>query len=255
MEFKLNEYHRNVPDRELLNDLLRVAKLLNQKSLTSEEYSKYGKYNVSTICRRFSKWLIAVKIVGLAPKPRDIHKITDEELFQDIERVWIKLGRQPTMTDVRNGEFKYSQNTFARRFGGWRRTLEAFVSFINSNDEEIDKLSKEKTIPNSIEKNKDIATHSSESKKHSTIKKHKTRRDINLRLRFKVMARDNFKCCICGRSPSTTPGLELVIDHIYPWVKGGESTMDNLQTLCKECNSGKSDLVLSAKEKPINNNQ
>lgn len=236
MEFKLNEYHRDVPDMELLNDLLRVAKLLNQKSLTSEEYSKYGKYNVSTICRRFSKWLIAVKIVGLSPKPRIVYKITDEEIFQDIERVWIKLGRQPTMTDVRNGEFKYSQSPLTRRFGGWRKTLEAFVSWINSSEEEIDKQTEEKANSNTIEGKRDVATYSKD-------KKHKTRRDINLRLRFKVMTRDNFKCCICGRSPSTTPGLELVIDHIHPWAKGGESTMDNLQTLCMECNSGKSDLV------------
>lgn len=76
---------------------------------------------------------------------------------------------------------------------------------------------------------------------HSTT--HKTRRDINLRLRFKVMARDNFKCCKCGRSPATDPTVVLHVDHKYPWVKGGETTMENLETTCKECNLGKGDLV------------
>ena len=71
---------------------------------------------------------------------------------------------------------------------------------------------------------------------------HKTKRDINLRLRFTVMKRDNFKCCMCGRSPATTPGLELHIDHITPWSKGGETIIDNLQTLCSDCNLGKSNL-------------
>ena len=71
---------------------------------------------------------------------------------------------------------------------------------------------------------------------------HKTSRDINLRLRFLVMKRDNFKCCICGRSPATTPGLELHIDHIKPWSKGGETVINNLQTLCQDCNLGKSNL-------------
>ncbi len=71
---------------------------------------------------------------------------------------------------------------------------------------------------------------------------HKTKRDINLRMRFLVMKRDNFKCCMCGRSPATTPGLELHIDHIKPWSKGGETVIDNLQTLCSDCNLGKSNI-------------
>ena len=71
---------------------------------------------------------------------------------------------------------------------------------------------------------------------------HKTKRDVSLKLRFMVMKRDDFKCCLCGRSPSTTPGLQLHIDHINPWSKGGETTIDNLQTLCADCNLGKSNL-------------
>ena len=71
---------------------------------------------------------------------------------------------------------------------------------------------------------------------------HRTKRDINLRMRFLVMKRDDFKCCLCGRSPATTPGLELQIDHIFPWSKGGETVIDNLQTLCSDCNLGKSNL-------------
>ena len=72
--------------------------------------------------------------------------------------------------------------------------------------------------------------------------KHKTSREVNLRLRFKVMQRDNFKCCICGASPATNPSIELHIDHIVPWSKGGETLLENLQTLCSNCNYGKSNL-------------
>ena len=56
------------------------------------------------------------------------------------------------------------------------------------------------------------------------------------------MQRDDFKCCICGASPAKNSSVELVLDHVVPWDKGGETTYDNLQTLCKECNLGKSDL-------------
>ena len=69
---------------------------------------------------------------------------------------------------------------------------------------------------------------------------HKTKREIGLQLRFKVLQRDNFKCCACGASPAKDPSVELHIDHIVPWSKGGETTLENLQTLCSKCNIGKS---------------
>lgn len=76
------------------------------------------------------------------------------------------------------------------------------------------------------------------------VQRRKTVRDIDLRLRFKVMHRDNFKCCKCGASPAKGPSVELHVDHIIPWSKGGETVIENLQTLCSKCNLGKSDLIL-----------
>ena len=68
----------------------------------------------------------------------------------------------------------------------------------------------------------------------------RTNRTANLRQRFRVIKRDGFKCVVCGASPATTLGLELNIDHVVPWSKGGETVEDNLQTLCQNCNQGKS---------------
>ena len=66
-------------------------------------------------------------------------------------------------------------------------------------------------------------------------------RSIPDRLRYQVLKRDMFKCCACGASPAKDPSVELHIDHIIPWAKGGSTTMDNLQTLCSKCNLGKGD--------------
>ena len=71
---------------------------------------------------------------------------------------------------------------------------------------------------------------------------HKTKRDIPVSLRYQILKRDNFKCCMCGASPATDQSIILHIDHIKPWSKGGETTFENLQTLCSKCNLGKSDL-------------
>lgn len=77
----------------------------------------------------------------------------------------------------------------------------------------------------------------------NNVIKHKTKRDASVKLRFDVFKRDNFKCCACGASPAKDVNVELHIDHIFPWSKGGETKMDNLQTLCSRCNIGKSDSV------------
>lgn len=70
-----------------------------------------------------------------------------------------------------------------------------------------------------------------------------TTRVISNKLRYQVLKRDKFKCCACGASPAKDSSVELHIDHIVPWSKGGETTMENLQTLCSKCNLGKSDLL------------
>ncbi|MBE7045064.1 MAG: HNH endonuclease [Ruminococcaceae bacterium] len=70
----------------------------------------------------------------------------------------------------------------------------------------------------------------------------KSSRKISDKLRYQVLKRDNFKCCACGASPAKDPSIELHIDHVIPYSKGGETIIDNLQTLCSKCNLGKSNL-------------
>jgi ribosomal protein S14 len=58
------------------------------------------------------------------------------------------------------------------------------------------------------------------------------------KLRMQVLARDNRKCRICGRSPSNYSDIELHVHHIRPWAKGGITGPDNLITLCHTCHDG-----------------
>ena len=46
---------------------------------------------------------------------------------------------------------------------------------------------------------------------------------------------------IAGGRPRLT-SIILHVDHIKAWAKGGETVLENLQTLCSVCNIGKSDL-------------
>jgi hypothetical protein len=56
-------------------------------------------------------------------------------------------------------------------------------------------------------------------------------------VRSKVLARDGYRCRHCGISADL--GAVLHVDHIIPVSKGGTSDLSNLQTLCQDCNLGK----------------
>lgn len=134
-----------------------------------------------------------------------------------------KEGQQPIREDMNNKTLSHiSSGAYLRRFGTWTNALKSYIEYM---DDECDQPGKGKS--------KDVVFPSVPTES----------RTINLRLRWKVMRRDNFKCCLCGASPAKDPSVELHIDHIVPWSKGGETTLNNLRTLCSKCNLGKSDLI------------
>lgn len=57
------------------------------------------------------------------------------------------------------------------------------------------------------------------------------------RLRFAVLKRDGYRCLICGKT--NEDGVQLEVDHIEAVANGGTDDMENLQTLCFDCNRGK----------------
>jgi 5-methylcytosine-specific restriction endonuclease McrA len=60
-----------------------------------------------------------------------------------------------------------------------------------------------------------------------------TRQAIPEDIRREVFRRDGGRCAICGSN-------ELIqFDHIIPVALGGNSTVDNLQVLCSDCNRKK----------------
>jgi 5-methylcytosine-specific restriction endonuclease McrA len=69
------------------------------------------------------------------------------------------------------------------------------------------------------------------------------RRSATLALRFRILARDRFRCMLCGNSPATDPQCKLHVDHIVPFSKGGRTTPANLRALCAGCNIGRGNRV------------
>jgi len=79
-----------------------------------------------------------------------------------------------------------------------------------------------------------------EERKHTDwkeVKKAKPRENpLSPKVRFEVLKRDHFTCQYCGRK---SPEVELEVDHIEPYSKTKDNSMENLITACKDCNRGK----------------
>jgi predicted phosphoadenosine phosphosulfate sulfurtransferase len=149
--------------------------------------------------------------------------VPNEELFNNLLNIWQKLGKQPSSKNLKNYGSIYSRNLYENKFGSWNNALKAFIDHINNNNLNVSSFDK------------------AESK---VIASNRTPRDINWRLRAKILIRDNCICQMCGASPAKKPDVELHVDHIYPYSKGGETVEENLRTLCIQCNIGKSDMVI-----------
>ncbi|MGB4023519.1 MAG: HNH endonuclease [Acutalibacteraceae bacterium] len=229
---------KQIKNEDYFNDFRRIAQQLNKNTVLYSDYKEYGKYSAEHVFSRFKTWDEALLGARLQPTGLARSRIDEQNLFDEIERIWIELGRQPTSTDIKKSNIsKYSLDTFTRRFGSWRKALEAFVEYINL-------VQLEEDGEEQFDNNAEIEIDENCRKEMVTQKNiRRTSRNINTRLRFKILQRDNFKCCACGASPAKDPAVQLHVDHIVPWSKGGETFEENLQTLCSKCNLGKSNVL------------
>lgn len=219
--------HFGVSREEAIADLRRVAAELGVRDLSLSLYRARGKYSEKPFVHHFGGWLGALAAAGLQVSELYNARAADESLFENLELVWQGLGRQPTVNDMQAPLSRYSAHTYKRRFGGWRKALEAFVAASSERVPETDVQDPPSSLPQSATEVLAVAP---------TGKS----RNVGWRLRYVVLSRDRFTCRACGRSPATHPGVSLQVDHIVPWSKGGLTVLENLQTLCEECNGGKS---------------
>jgi hypothetical protein len=210
--------HRNIPDRELVRDLRRVARETGRRRVTAQLYIEHGTFRPNTLARRFGSWNAALGAAGL--KVTQHWGVPDAVLLKNLADVWRKLGRQPTCRELtkRGGFSTFAGATYKRRFGTWHGALRAFEAFASNDGSHGATPRHAKTTP-------------------------RPSRDINWRLRATVLIRDNCLCRMCGASPAKEPAVTLHVDHIVPWSKGGQTVLSNLQTLCARCNIGKGDLL------------
>lgn len=224
---KIRNYDATADD--CVCDLQVVAAKLGMTTLAFKDYQPHGRYSIALFARRCGSFKAALERAGLSPSPKFHETLTDEQLFENLEHMWESLGRQPTKNDYFKPLSRYSYGPYIRRFGSYRKALEAFVGSFDAQA-----AAEPEPVPEQSAVEPNTVSHV----------RHKTSRNISWRMRFLVMRRDSFKCQLCGVSPALKPGTVLVVDHVKAWEAGGETVMENLQTLCEPCNGGKSNLPL-----------
>lgn len=212
MPYQLKPRNTGLTDEQVLAELRRVVQALGKKTVTTAEYDRRGRISRYVLHRHFGSWNRALAAAGLEVTHR--WRIQPPELFENLERVWQSLGRQPACSDMARPLSVFSTGPYVARFGGWRAALEAFVLWANRRG----------------------AAPPPPSAAPEPLRP----RTAGLALRFAVFKRDHFRCTLCGRSPATDTTVELQLDHKVPWSQGGGATMENLATLCRSCNRGKS---------------
>jgi hypothetical protein len=222
LPFQVRLFNRRPSDREILADLQGVARRCGRRPFTFAVYQARGAFSTHTVAGRFGSWAAAVQAAGLRTQiDRDVPPAT---LLENLARVWRRLGRQPTGRDLvkRDGVSRYSVAAYQRSFGGWHQALLAFQDFSAGKPLARPALTRAK-------------------KARRAPRRRPDKRQINWRLRSRVLIRDNCQCRLCGTSPLKDAAVTLHVDHIVPWSKGGRTVLNNLQTLCARCNIGKGD--------------
>ncbi|HXP88793.1 MAG TPA: HNH endonuclease [Bryobacteraceae bacterium] len=196
-------------DREsLIRELQRIAAALGKNALSHGDINRYGRVCAKVVAKRFGSLRLALEESGLEPCRYTI--ATDQELCSMLVDVWTqtlkKYGRSPRFQDLAAFGCSVNPRTFSNRFGSWNKALLAAANFMPAT------VAAEPAPPTPSQR----------------------RKVLSLRKRFFVFKRDRYRCCMCKRS-----GLELHVDHKVPVAQGGTDALDNLQTLCVDCNRGK----------------
>lgn len=125
MRFTFEDTRPVITNADLLADLRRVAALLTCTSLPQRRYQQHGLYSTTTIKKRFGTWNAAVTAAGLGCAA--VPNISEDELYENLEEVWIRLGRQPRKRDMVAPLSRFTHNPYTKRYGGWLAAVRAFL--------------------------------------------------------------------------------------------------------------------------------
>jgi len=177
---------------------------------------------------RFGSWKAALEAAGLTTVPH-ARRWSDEDYFANLLAVWTHHGRALRYAELNQPPSMITNGSYAKKFGSWGAAKTAFLERVNS--DLADDQPERAKVPSGTPDTRPAKPAAADQ------------RAIRLGLRYTVLRRDQFRCRNCGRSPAAHYGCVLHVDHIHPFSRGGKTVLENLRTLCEDCNLGKGSTV------------
>lgn len=210
---------------DMIAELRRVAEVVGRRTITRAELLKQSDFiGERAVLNRFGSWKAALDAAGLELSAMG-RRWSDDDYFENLLEVWTHHGRAPIYAEMNRPPSHITNGAYAAKFGTWGRAKQAFVERVNSDIEQSEREASQPSVPTPIP-----AKPRQEDQRH-----------IPIGLRYQVLRRDRFRCVTCGRSPATDLDCVLHVDHAVPFSRGGKTRLDNLRSLCAECNVGKGD--------------
>src|SRR3989344_3930056 len=216
-KFDINAKRIRLSDDEMLSSVKKYAEKVNFRYFPSTEYDKWKEKNghSSTIILRFGSWKKVLLLLGIEGGREHY---APEQLIKNLEDVWKQLGFPPGKRQIGKYGEKISESPYKQIW----RSVHSACQFLAKYHE--GKITRDELLKGNT---------STDSRRQS----------IPLRIRWEVLKRDNYTCKKCGRSPSSDHNVRLEVDHKHPVAKNGQNDIENLQTLCWDCNQGKKDRI------------
>ena len=125
MRFELNHLE-SYDDESLLDELRRVAALLDKPKLTIQEFSENAKVHGSTLQKRFGGWRGALKAAWLSSRAdqSNVRKSKDE-ILAAIKRTAERLGKESITLREFEAHSGITGGPVRRIFGSWGLALSA----------------------------------------------------------------------------------------------------------------------------------
>ena len=227
------QFHRHridkLPRSKMMAELVRVALARNLEAFGKREFDELATLSSASVIREFGTWAEAIEqlrrelvVQGKALRPKHRGYFKENEALAELERIWTALGHRPSRIEWENSDARISYHTYNRYFGSWKNACLKLL---------------EARIADLVVTPQAAAT----SKQKIRIGEGRpiTSRTVSAGLRLRVYERDRFRCVFCGRSPISDITVQLHVDHKRPYSEDGPTVLENLQTLCSDCNLGK----------------